>query len=66
MKRTAYFITAAVIIVVAIPYIILTLFSAPEEETVPETENLNLQQLSDVSISVFLEDENQTVEFPLE
>ena len=56
MKRTAYFITAAVIIVVAIPYIILTLFSAPEEETVPETENLNLQQLSDVSISVFLED----------
>lgn len=66
MKRTAYFITAAVIIVVAIPYIILTLFSSPEEETVPESENLNLQQLSDVSISVFLEDENQTVEFPLE
>lgn len=66
MKYAAYIFTAAVIIVAAIPFMILNMFSAPEEEMLPDPENLNLQELSDMNISVFLEDENQTVDVPLE
>ncbi|MDO4482366.1 MAG: stage II sporulation protein D [Bacillota bacterium] len=66
MKYAAYIFAAAVIIVAAIPFMILNMFPAPEEEILPEPENLNLQELSEMNISVLLEDENQTVELPLE
>lgn len=66
MKYLAYIFTTAVIIVVAIPFIIHTLVSSPEQDNVPEAVRLNLSELSEMSIMVFHEDENVSAEYPLE
>ncbi|MBE6020115.1 MAG: stage II sporulation protein D [Clostridiales bacterium] len=59
MKFTAYIVAAAIIIVVGIPYLILSAFSSADEEK-------SLEDIYSEPISVFLEDQNMEIQVPLE
>ena len=60
MKYTAYFVTAAIIIVVGIPYLILNLFSSEADGS------KSLEDIYSEPISVFLEEQNTEIQVPLE
>ena len=64
MKRAAYFLTLAVIVVVAIPYMIVAIFSsAGDGEEAGQDENTPVYSKN---ISVYMKDQGQTIELPLE
>lgn len=64
MKYTAYLMAAVIILVVVIPYGILSIFSSPETEQ--NQDDSERKYISSTRISVFLEEEQQTVDLPLE
>lgn len=60
MKYTAYIVTVAIIIIVGIPYLILSVFSSPPDNETP------VEEVYNEPISVFLENQNTEIQVPLE
>lgn len=60
MKYTAYIVAAAIIIVVGIPYLVLSLFSSSDDG------GKSLEDIYSEPISVFLEERNTEIQVPLE